>query len=119
MKKIVNDNPQDNVGMMQNLAFIKDKEVWIRCGSKQGEDCTLIDFVNRACMQCKCELATDLKELGHDYDNICEMMTDCSGEGCCPIGMFYFVACQAAELREYLRVYESNTEEIKGKGDQE
>lgn len=117
MKKIVNDNPQDNVGMMQNLAFIKDKEVWIRCGSKQGEDCTLIDFVNRACTEHRCEDATHLKALGHDFDNVGDMLMFCSGDGC-PIGTFYYVACQAAELREYLRVYESKTEEIKD-GEQE
>lgn len=110
MEKIVNDDPQTNVEMMMNLAFIKDKEVWIRCGSEKGEDCNLIDFVNRACKEHKCEYAEDLKKLEHDFDNVGDMLMMCSGEGC-PIGTFYYVAIQAAELREHLRKYEDGEQE--------
>ena len=110
MNKIVNDNPQTNVEVLQNLAFMKKGEVWIRGGSIDG-DCTLIDFINRACSEHRCELATDLKELGHDFDNVGEMLMGCSEEGC-PIGILYYVACQAAELRGYLRNYEEGVDRL-------
>jgi len=110
MDKMVTDNPQNNTEMMLNLAYVKDKETWIRCGSEKGEDCTLIDFVNRACAEHKCELAKDLKELGNDFFNVGDMLMWCSGDGC-PIGTFYYVAVQAAELREALRKYEDGEQE--------
>ena len=105
MNKLVTDNPQNNVEIMLNLAFSKDQEVWIRGGSEQGEDCTLIDFINRACSEHKCEMAEHLKEYGRDFGNIFDMMMDCSMGGC-PLATFYFVAVQASELRSALRLYE-------------
>lgn len=110
MNKIVNDNPQTNTEILLNLAFSKDQEVWIRGGSAKGEDCTLIDFVNRACREHKCELAGDLNELGRDFDNIGDMLMDCSMGGC-PIATFYWVAVQASGLRNHLRKYEDGEQE--------
>ena len=110
MDKIVKNNPHTNVEVLQNLAFIRYGEVWIRGGSIDG-DCTLVDFINRACSEHRCELATDLKKLGHDFENVGEMLMDCSEEGC-PIGTLYYVACQAAELREYLRIYEEGVDRL-------
>ena len=46
MRKLVTDTPADNGEVMLNLANVKDKEVWIRCG---GKDCTLVDFCRRMC----------------------------------------------------------------------
>ena len=110
MKKIVTDNPQDNVEIMLNLAFSKDKEVWIRGGSETGEDCTLIDFINRACKEHKCELAEDLAEQAHDFIGVGDMLMHCSME-CCPLGTFYYVAVQASELRNRLRKYEDGDQD--------
>ena len=41
-----------------------------------------------------------------NLDFLCELMMECSMCGC-PIGTAYFIAIQAAELRERLRMYES------------
>ena len=69
MKKMVTDNPQDNVEIMLNLAYGKDGEVWIRGGSEEGEDCTLVDFAKRTCKACKCYLADDVAEQGIDEED--------------------------------------------------
>ena len=103
MKKMVTDNPQDNVEIMLNLAYGKDGEVWIRGGSEEGEDCTLVDFAKRTCKACKCYLADDVAE--QDIDGLGDFLMGCSME-CCPIGTYYYIAIQAAELRGRLRLYE-------------
>ena len=103
MDKLVKDNPQTNMEVMMNLAYVKDKEVWILDGSETGEACSLVDFQKRMCKQCKlCE------NVNIDTDNpdaITDYYLDCSMDGC-PIGTAYFIAIQAAELRERLRTYE-------------
>ena len=104
MKKMVTDNPNDNIEILLNLAFSKDNEVWIRNGSEDGKDCTLIDFTKSACKACKCHIADDLNAI-EDIDHIGDFLMDCSMCNCA-IGTFYFVAVQAAELRGRLRLYE-------------
>ena len=37
MDRLVTDNPQNNVEVMMNLAFVKDKEVWIRGGDEKAK----------------------------------------------------------------------------------
>lgn len=107
MKKIVTDNPQDNMEVMMNLAFVKDKEVWIRGGGEDGEDCTLIDFTNRMCASHDCLFDITPNEIDEeDIDNTGDCLLECSMSGC-PIGTAYFIAIQAAELRERLRMYEA------------
>ena len=114
MDRLVTDNPQNNVEVMMNLAFVKDKEVWIRGGGPDGEDCTLIEFQKRLCKnrdECSYECA-DFDELPWDsVENIGDVLMDCSMDGC-PHGTAYFIAIQAAELRERLRKYENDSEPV-------
>lgn len=110
MKRIVTDDPQDNVEIMFNLAYVKDKEVWIRGGSETGEDCTLIEFSSRMC-ECNhmCQFDDSPYDLAKDdVDKIGDYLMECSMCGC-PIGTAYFIAIQAAELRERLRKYENDS----------
>lgn len=109
MKPFVTDNPQNNVENMMNLAFAKDGEVWIRYGSKDGQsDCTLVDFCRRmCCVYGACMYEHVPYETNDELDTICDILTDCSGEGC-PVGTTYFAMIQAAELRERLRMYENH-----------
>ena len=111
MKRIVTDDPQDNVEIMFNLAYVKDKEVWIRGGAPDGEDCTLIDFSSRMC-ECNhmCQFDDSPYDLAKDdVDKIGDYLMECSMCGC-PIGTAYFIAIQAAELRERLRKFENDSE---------
>ena len=106
MNRIVNDNPQTNTEVMFNLAYVKDNEVWIRGGGDDGEDCTLIDFTNRMCASHDCLFDITPNEIEEeDIDNTGDRLLECSMSGC-PIGTAYFIAIQAAELRERLRTYE-------------
>ena len=115
MKKFVTDNPQNNVETLQNLAFVKDGEVWVRGASEEGEDCTLTDLTKRACS--KCFLKEDIENI-KDVDDIGEFYLDCSMDGC-PVATLYITAVQAAELREYLRAYENGTEKFIKDSEQE
>ena len=112
MKNIVTDDPQDNMEIMMNLAFVKDNEVWIRGGGADGGDCTLIDFSKQMCMKNhECQFDDGFpSDLGkNDFDQIGDLFMECSMCGC-PIGTAYFIAIQAAELRERLRMYEDKDE---------
>lgn len=115
MKKFVTDNPQNNVETLQNLAFVKDGEVWVRGASEKGEDCKLVDLAKRACD--RCFLKADIENI-KDADCIGEFYLDCSMDGC-PVATLYCTAVQAAELREYLRVYENGTEKLIKDGEHE
>ena len=108
MKKFVTDNPQTNVETLQNLAFVKDGEVWVRGASEEGEDCKLVDLAKRACNGCfsKAEI-----ENIKDVDGIGEFYLDCSMDGY-PVATLYITAVQAAELREYLRAYENGIDKF-------
>ena len=113
MIKLVTDNPQNNTENMLNLAFVKDREVWIRHGSKDGEnDCTLADFVKRMCVGYGKTFGGCLYDMSvpgsfDDLDVVSDMLTGCSIQGC-PVGTTYFAMIQAAELRERLRMYENH-----------
>ena len=107
MKRLVTDDPQTNTEVMFNLAYVKDKEVWIRGGREDGEDCTLIQFINRMCATSECLFDNTPNESEEDdIDNVGDRLLECSMSGC-PIGTAYFIAIQAAELRERLRMYEA------------
>lgn len=108
MNRLVTDDPQNNMEVMMNLAFVKDKEVWIRGGSEEGEDCTLVDFSKQLCMknhECQFDDGFPPDIAKDDFDQLCDLFMECSMCGC-PIGTMYFIAIQAAELRERLRVCE-------------
>ena len=108
MDKLVKDKPQTNMEIMMNLAFVNDKEVWIRGGRKTGEDCALADFVKQ---MCKYNPECEEYEFPSDLDELGDMYLDCSMSGC-PISMAYFIGIQAAELRERLREYESKSDPV-------
>lgn len=106
MQRLVTDDPQTNTEVMFNLAYVKDKEVWIRGGGDDGEDCTLIDFTNRMCERHDCLSYMIQNEIEKDdIDNTGDRLLECSMSGC-SVGTAYFIAIQAAELRERLRMYE-------------
>ena len=112
MNKLVNDNPETNMEVMMNLSFVKNKEVWIRGGAPDGEDCTLIDFSKQLCMknhECQFDDGFPPDIAKDDFDQIGDLFMECSMCGC-PIGTMYFIAIQAAELRERLRKFENDSE---------
>lgn len=109
MDELVNDSPETNMEVMMNLAFVKDKEVWIRGGSETGEDCTLVEFQKQMCK--RCEYCKNVNIDTENLDAITDYYLDCSMDGC-QIGTTYFIAVQAAELRERLREYESKSDSV-------
>ncbi len=115
MKHIITDDPQTNTEVMFNLAYVKDKEVWIRGGDEKGEDCTLIKFAERMCQysngSCHYVHGFPSDIVGTDIDAIGAVYMDCSMSGC-PIGTAYFIAIQAAELRERVRKYEEKEDPV-------
>lgn len=116
MKKLVTDDPQNNMEVMFNLAFVKDKEVWIRGGGSDGEDCTLVDFSKQLCMknhECQFDDGFPPDIAKDDFDQLCDLFMECSMCGC-PIGTMYFIAIQASELRERLRMYENDSVDSSG-----
>ena len=115
MKKLVTDTPENNMEVMMNLAFVKNKEVWIRGGGIDGDDCTLVDFSKQLCMknhECQFDDGFPPDIAKDDFGQIGDLFMECSMCGC-PIGTVYFIAIQAAELRERLRIYEDKSEPIK------
>lgn len=116
MKRLVTDDPQNNMEVMFNLAFVKDKEVWIRDSGPDGENCTLIDFSRQMCMknhECQFDDGFPADLAKNDFDQIGDLFMECSMCGC-PIGTAYFIAIQAAELRERLRMYENDSVDSSG-----
>lgn len=105
MKHIITDDPQTNTEVMFNLAYVKDKEVWIHGAGEDQKDCSLVDFTKNMCSRNHlCSVNSEM-EACDDLDALCDWYMDCSMSGC-PIGTAYFIAIQAAELRERLRQYE-------------
>ena len=107
MDRLVTDNPQNNMEVMMNLAYVKDKEVWIRGGGPDGEDCSLVNFTKQMCQNYSLCMENDgfPEDKEQDLDFLCDLLMECSMSGC-PIGTAYFIAIQAAELRERLRMHE-------------
>lgn len=103
--RLTTDNPQDNVENMFNIAFVKDKQVWMRYCGKDDQDCTLVSFIKQICCningaKCCFALKTD------DVKDFSDMMFECAVGQLCPIANVYFGLVQAAELRERLKEYE-------------
>ncbi len=115
MNRFVTDDPQTNTEVLFNLAYVKDKEVWIRGGGPDGEDCSLVNFTKQMCQNCSVCLVDDgfPEDKEQDLDFICDLFTECYMSGC-PIGKAYFIAIHAAELRERLRMYENDSVDSSG-----
>ena len=108
MMPLVTDNPQNNTENMLNLVFVKNKEVWVRYGGEDGQDCPLTSFCMRLCNEYSECLYSSLSFYeNEDLDTIGDLLMDCSAEGCL-VGTMYFAMIQAAELRERLRLYENH-----------
>ena len=81
MNKLVTDDPQTNTEVMFNMAYVKDKEVWIRGGCPDGEDCTLIDFSKQMCMrnhECLFDDGFPADLAKNDFDKIGDLFLECS-----------------------------------------
>lgn len=100
MKKLVTDDPKGNGERLMNLAYTKDREVWIRVDG--GRKLTHV-----AAEYAKLEGCQETTPEGI-MDGDC---LDCD----CPVALMYALAIQAATLRDHLKVYEDiglDTEEL-------
>lgn len=105
MKRLTTD---DSTSILQglNLFFAKDKEVWIRGGGPEPDyqDCTLVDWINRAAAAQEIELEAD------DAETMGDVMYDCLQFGCDItegiLALLHAAAVQAAEMRGRLKLIE-------------
>lgn len=105
MKRLTTD---DTTSILQslNLFFAKDAEVWIRGGGPEPDyqDCTLVDWINRAAAAQGIELEAD------DAETMGDIMYDClqfgwdATEGI--LALLHAAAVQAAEMRGRLKLIE-------------
>ena len=99
MIHLVTDNPQNNTENMLNLVFVKDKEVWVRYGGEDGQDCPLTSFCKRMCNEySECVYSSISFYETEDLDTIGDLLMDCSAEGC-PIGTTYFAMIHPSAIR--------------------
>lgn len=107
---VVTDDPQTNIEVMMNLSYGgEDGQVWIRGGGEDGEDCTLVEMCRRMCKKCDQYEENPMEYADpEDFGAIGDLFMDCSMDSC-PVGHTYFIAIQAAELRNRLRQYEEGT----------
>jgi hypothetical protein len=104
-KRYTTDKPEGNVDGYRNVAFIKNREVYLR-GIDDGNDMSLDAYCKKEC-KAKCDI--DFSDV--PVDEFAENM-ECD----CPVSVAYFTALAAAELREKLARYEDTglePEEIK------
>lgn len=94
MKRLTTDNPKGNFETLMNLAYAKDKRVFLRGVYEDGGDMELYDFISLCVRDTGC--GATAREL---EDGICE-------ECYCEFGYLSWVCVQAAELRGRLKMYE-------------
>lgn len=100
IKKVVTDNPKDNIEALLNYAHDKDGFVkLLSAGGKKEKD--LAEYVAELANANGCDCTAD-----EVLDGLC--LSDC---GECQIAILNICAIQAAELREKLRRYEQRLEE--------
>lgn len=101
MKRLTVDNPENNFDTILNYVFSKDGYAHIRHDGK-SEDVPLTDWVTTQCADRRCEMSP----VG-DAEEVDQVVCDClmDGEGC-PVALAYCFACQAAHLRDRLKLIE-------------
>lgn len=97
MKRLTTDNPKGNFESLMNFAYAKDNKVFIPQPYK--EDIDLCEYIaNSKKKECSCTAESVLKGCCLECDRDCEL------------GILYYCAVQAAELRERLKLYEDKIE---------
>lgn len=106
MKRLTTDDV-NSILFGLNLFFVKDNEVWIRCGGPDPDyqDCTLTDWINRAAAAQGIELDAD------DPESMGDIMYDCLQYGADTtegiLALLHAAAVQAAEMRSRLASIEN------------
>lgn len=101
MRRLTVDNPSSNFDTMLNYVFNKDGWTHIRHDG-ESKDVPLTDWAVGQCASRRCEISPvgDAKKVDQA---ICDCLMD--GEGC-PVALAYCFACQAAHLRDRLKIIE-------------
>lgn len=97
MKRLTTDNPQGNTETMLNYAYAKDGRVYLRYGNGE-DDIDLCDYISQEAESKSC------------HPTLEEVMEGACMECDCNPAILYWVAVQAAELRERLKEYEDREE---------
>lgn len=97
MKRLTTDNPKGNFESLMNFAYAKDNKVFIPQPYK--EDIDLCEYIaNSKKKECSCTAESVLEGCCLECDRDCEL------------GILYYCAVQAPELRERLKLYEDKLE---------
>lgn len=97
MKRLTTDTPQNNTETMLNFAYAKDGRVLLRYGNGR-QDIDLCEYIAQETADKGCHLTPE------------EVMEGVCMECDCNLAILYWVAVQAAELRERLKMYEDGKE---------
>lgn len=97
MKRLTTDNPKNNTETMLNYAYAKDGQVFLRYGNGE-ENINLCEYISQETEGKGCHPTPE------------EVMQGACMECDCPFAILYWVAVQAAEIRERLKYYEDREE---------
>ena len=101
MGKIVTDKPQGNYETLCNFCRVIDGRAKFM-ETTEGENTDIYNFCRNECIK-RCAVNIPEKDDG----SLMEMMCfDCMGCLDCLNALLYISACQAADLREHLKMYE-------------
>lgn len=101
MKRLTNDNPQDNLSTTLNFVFGKDGWAYIRFVGDEA-DVPLTDYIKRLCEKNCCDMSDLVTPAAID-----ECVGECAFYGRdCPVFLAYTFACQAVHLRSRCKLYE-------------
>lgn len=103
MIKILTESPSDNVETMHNWVFVKNEEVYLRGIGEDGKDISLVDF-------CK-DKYKSLYDSEIEEDDPCEFGEYMDDDSL--LSLFYWACVGFAEVRQYLKFYEDESERIK------
>lgn len=102
MKIIVTENPNNMTETMYNMVFVKNKEVYLRAIAEDNSDISLVEY-------CKNEYKRLYdQDIEADATEFGEYMDDDS-----LLSLFYWACVGFAEVREHLKIYETEAEKIR------
>lgn len=94
VRRLTTETPESNYEWLHNMITIKNREVYLKDYSDDG-DLSLIDYCRNECKrECDIDINADVEEFGEYMD--CD----------CIVSLFYHMAVGHAELRSHLKAYE-------------
>lgn len=101
MKRLTSNEPQGNTGLMLNMVYVKDNEVYLRGLGENNENISLVDYCRKIYEEeYGIELYKDIS--AEDFGDYMDDDT--------LLSVFYWACVGFAEVRERLMVFEDEAE---------